>query len=275
VIKLISFLLLAAVLSFAYSADTVFVSDILTWPLQSPNTNGWGMPEKDSANGEQAAHDGNPLMINHISYKKGIGAAPYGKIIVPLNGKYTRFLTDVGLDNETQLHPTWEQHADGTNLGHVGWGVFKVYVDGIVRATSPTCSTILIGTPPSLSVDVTGAGAMWLECAFAPPPHDNGVNAHMSWCNARLVRDPSVTAVKTCAMQSNKKFPGVKAMGPNVFVVTGAAHAQITLANISGRTLLQTNGQSRIDCSRFVKSVYFVNIVAPDSRSITQMIVIK
>src|SRR5207237_118983 len=54
----------------ASAGGSSYLSD-LTWTSM---TNGWGPVERDHSNGETGATDGGPLVLNGVTYAKGLGA---------------------------------------------------------------------------------------------------------------------------------------------------------------------------------------------------------
>ncbi|MGH1486108.1 MAG: PA14 domain-containing protein [Cellvibrionaceae bacterium] len=144
--------------------DDVFLSD-LPWISE---VNGWGPAERDRSNGEQGVADGITLQLNGITYDKGIGAHSYSQIDIDLNGQYTRFLSDIGLDDE---------RADGV-CGDIR---FEVDVDGNNIYTSNGFTT----TTPTESIDIDVENALLLTLKIV----DNGGGAcgdHGDWADARL-----------------------------------------------------------------------------------------
>jgi len=75
--------------------DITFLSD-MTWASES---NGWGPAERDLSNGDFGAGDGNPLVLNGVSYTKGIGVHSESTIGINLNSQYSRFVSDIGIDD--------------------------------------------------------------------------------------------------------------------------------------------------------------------------------
>jgi alpha-galactosidase len=115
------------------------LSDV-TWVSE---TNGWGPPELDRSNGEQGAHDGNPITINGVVYPKGIGAHADSEITYYLGGRCSNLATDVGIDDEKTAN---------------GSVIFRILADGAVKAESP------LMTPADDAVHLTAdlSGARWL-----------------------------------------------------------------------------------------------------------------
>ncbi|WP_433609676.1 NPCBM/NEW2 domain-containing protein [Dactylosporangium sp. CA-139114] len=133
-----------------------------TWGATS---NGWGQPERDMSNGEQAAADGSVITVGGVSYPKGVGAHAASDITVPSAG-CTRFTAVGGLDAEV-----------GTSSTGV---TFSVLGDGTTLYTSPT---VTAGAPVAIDVDVTGRSSVRLVLGGAGSIDYD----HADWADARLV----------------------------------------------------------------------------------------
>ncbi|GKX28009.1 hypothetical protein SH1V18_04890 [Vallitalea longa] len=110
--------------------------------------------------------DGDSLNINGKTYSKGLGTHANSTIIYDLNGDYTRFLSDIGVDDD---------------VNDKGTIIFKVYTDGILKYDSG----LMTGADEakSISIDVTGCNELKLEVT------DSGDNIdydHANWAHARL-----------------------------------------------------------------------------------------
>jgi glucose/arabinose dehydrogenase len=141
----------------------VYVSD-LPW---ASVTNGWGPVERDRSNAEAMAGDGATLTLNGVTYAKGLGVHASSDLVVNLDGTFTSFRADVGVDDEV-----------GTN----GSVVFEVWVDG-VKAHDSGVMTGDSATQP-VDVDITGAQQLRLVVTDAG---DNINFDHADWAGARLV----------------------------------------------------------------------------------------
>ena len=144
------------------AAPVTYVGD-LTW-LQSDN--GWGPPEVDRSNGERAPADGGPIRIGAEVFEHGIGAHAPSRIVVPLDGRCSVFLADVGLDEE---------------VGDHGSVVFEVWGDGERLATSGIVRGPQVSVP--IAADVTGVEELAL---VVTPGGDGNAFDHADWGNARL-----------------------------------------------------------------------------------------
>ncbi|WP_018383445.1 glycoside hydrolase family 97 catalytic domain-containing protein [Wenjunlia vitaminophila] len=130
-------------------------------------SNGWGPVERDTSNGENSRGDGSPMQIAGDRYYKGLGTHASSSVSVQLDGRYTRFITQVGVDDE---------------VGSNGAVAFEVVADGKVIATTP----VLTGDDQALTIDVDVTSAQQLTLRVTDG--GNGINHdHADWANARLV----------------------------------------------------------------------------------------
>jgi hypothetical protein len=150
-----------------------YLSD-LSW-VGTP-TNGWGPVEKDMSNGDSAAGDGQPITIRDVVYPKGLGCNATSTITYNLNSRYTRFISDIGVDDETNGNGsvTFQVWTDGT----------KVFDSGTLTGASPV---------QTVNVNVVGKNQLQLIVTDA----GNGPTAdHGDWAGARLTQ-PLVTIAAT------------------------------------------------------------------------------
>ncbi len=139
------------------------------------SNNGWGPFEKDKSNGEANAGDGNVLTLNGTTYSKGLGVHAGSELRYTLNGQYSSFQSDIGVDDEVG------------NNGSVVFQVFdgsgtKLYDSGTMLGATATKST---------TVDVTGKSELRLVVT------NNGDSSdfdHADWANARLNASTGTTA---------------------------------------------------------------------------------
>ena len=141
----------------------VYISDR---PWQAVQ-NGLGPAERDTNNGDAAEGDGGVIELDGISYAKGVGVYAYSEITIDLAGQYTRFQSDIGLDDVQD--------------GQCGNIRFEVDVDGFNQYSSGG----FIDTTPTetIDVDVTGASTLSLKVL------DNNADTcgdRGNWANARL-----------------------------------------------------------------------------------------
>ncbi|MEA2735812.1 MAG: hypothetical protein QOE14_2263, partial [Humisphaera sp.] len=161
--------------TFAPLGGVVFVSDL---PFAATPTNGFGPVERDRSNGNTGATDGHTITLNGVTYTKGLGVhagnstavppEPPSRVTFHLDGAYSRFLSDVGVDDETTntaASIVFQVFADGV----------KVYDSGTMGATTPT---------KSIDLNVDGVRVLELVCTDA----GNGKNSdHGDWAGAMLL----------------------------------------------------------------------------------------
>lgn len=123
-------------------------------------TTGSGEVKKDKS------IDGNPLKIGEKTYAKGIGTHADSTIIYNLDGKYSKFAVEVGVDEEVRENGSLE---------------FKIYGDGKLLASSG----ILKGfdDPKRLFANIDGVKELKLVATDA----GDGINCdHANWANPQL-----------------------------------------------------------------------------------------
>ncbi|MDZ7616999.1 MAG: NPCBM/NEW2 domain-containing protein [Patescibacteria group bacterium] len=110
---------------------------------------------------------GGPPRCGHRQYLKGLGMHTAARITYRLDGGYSRFQSEVGVDDSTE------------GRGSVR---FRVFVDGRERYTG---TPIRGGEPPvAIDLDVSGADRLDLVVDFADRAH---VLDHANWLDARLL----------------------------------------------------------------------------------------
>ncbi|MCA2214202.1 glycoside hydrolase family 97 catalytic domain-containing protein [Jidongwangia harbinensis] len=129
-------------------------------------SNGYGPVERDRSNGEQSGGDGNPLTVNGTVYPKGLGTHAPAEVTVWLDAACTRFIAEVGVDDEV------------TGPGSVA---FEVLGDG--RALAST-GVVRRGEPARpVAADVTGVRMLTLRVTDG----GDGKNwDHADWGNPSL-----------------------------------------------------------------------------------------
>jgi chitodextrinase len=147
---------------------TSYLSD-LTW--SGTPTNGWGPVERDKSNGENQGGDGRTLQLNGKTYAKGLGVHAGSELVYPLDGTFTRFKADVGID-------------DYVTAGQASV-VFDVYLD---QATTPAFrSGTMRASSATTSVDVDLTGVRRLRLVVTDAGDGVGYD-HADWADARLER---------------------------------------------------------------------------------------
>ncbi|HVT90262.1 MAG TPA: NPCBM/NEW2 domain-containing protein [Tepidisphaeraceae bacterium] len=145
------------------SGTTTYLSDMQF----TVNANGWGQPERDRSNGEQGSSDGHTITLNGQTYTKGIGVHAASTLTFALNGQYSQFFSDVGIDDE---------------VGNNGSVNFQVYLDGVLKYDSGKLGGASAITQVALNV----AGAQQLRLVVTNGG-DNIDFDHADWANARLI----------------------------------------------------------------------------------------
>jgi len=137
----------------------IYVSDL---PFVE-STNGWGPPERDMSNGENAAGDGQTIIVGETAHAKGLGVHALSRVSVDLPAGCKTFKATVGLDAEDRA-------------GNVQ---FAVLTDGVEKWRSVVITGSTVDQP---EVDVTGASQVTL---FVDPRGSNG-HDHSDWADARF-----------------------------------------------------------------------------------------
>lgn len=163
------------------ASDTTYAATFLpqqiTWLSNLNPTfaqNGSGPFERDQSNGSNGANDGDPIALNFQVYTKGLGVHAYSELRYNLaGGGFTRFLADVGVDDEVM------------DEGSV---VFQVWTDGVKIYDSGTMN----GQTFTKHIDVSVAGKNEIRLIVTDSGNGNTFD-HADWAAARLVRPmPSV-----------------------------------------------------------------------------------
>ncbi|HVT87667.1 MAG TPA: NPCBM/NEW2 domain-containing protein [Tepidisphaeraceae bacterium] len=144
---------------------TYYLSDL---SFVGTPVNGWGPLSRDKSNGEQGATDGKTITLNGVTYSKGLGVHANSDITFALNGQYTEFDSDIGIDDE---------------VGNNGNVIFQVYVDGVLKYTSPTALTGP-GATQQVVVPLTAANN---TLRLVVNTNGDSDYDHADWANARLI----------------------------------------------------------------------------------------
>jgi hypothetical protein len=109
------------------------------------------------------------LAIGRKEYLRGLGVHSFCKLTFQLEGKFTRFLADVGLDRAAgpRASCVWKVLADGQELK-----------SGEAKAGEPAAT---------LKLPVSGVKILELVCDYGPDEDDAG--DLLDWSEARLVKD--------------------------------------------------------------------------------------
>ncbi|PJJ53073.1 PQQ-dependent sugar dehydrogenase [Hymenobacter chitinivorans] len=241
----------------------VYLSD-LAWVAAG---SGWGPAERDGSNGEQDPGDGKTLSLGGVSYAKGLGVHASSDIVYALNGAYSRFLSDVGVDDE---------------VGNNGTVNFLVYLDGVLAYTSGPRSGSSATT--SLDLDVTGKNELRLVVTNAD--NDNSYD-HADWAGARLVPTGGAqTALRTPVARPNL-LPFNLYPNPARSAVTfslqlpEAGPLRVTVRDALGRQVVDATqaapagySEQSLSLERLAPGLYFVTVRA-GSQSSTQRLVVS
>jgi glucose/arabinose dehydrogenase/PKD repeat protein len=147
-----------------------FLSDLT--PLATP-TNGWGPLERDLSNGETAAGDGPPITLDGQVFSKGLGAHAVSEVRYGV-ANCTRFLADVGIDDDRDPHAIADGHPDGSVT-------FQVWADGTKLAETPVLTSATSRQP--LSADLAGKSELRLVVTDGG---DGNTHDHADWGGARI-----------------------------------------------------------------------------------------
>jgi len=153
-----------------------------------------------------------PLKIGEKTYEKGLGVYAVSEVVFALNGEFTEFISDIGLD----------QLSEGRGAVH-----FKVCVDGLLMSGDSVKmsmskdeessasqlalygfqSTAMTGKDAARTVQVSVAGAQVLRLCV-----DNGVyglkDNYATWGDARLIKaDGSVVYLSDLPDDRNLGLP--------------------------------------------------------------------
>ncbi|WP_189011719.1 NPCBM/NEW2 domain-containing protein, partial [Deinococcus malanensis] len=151
-----------------------FLSE-LPW---TSSTNAWGPVERDMSNGEDLAGDGRTLTLQGVTHAKGLGVHAGSTIVYPLDGTYSSFKADVGLDDE---------------VGAQGNASFQVWVDGTLRFDSGEMTGDSATQKPF--VDIRGARELKLVVNAGTTPDFD----HADWAGARLSTELAPAPTPTLA----------------------------------------------------------------------------
>jgi PKD repeat protein/glucose/arabinose dehydrogenase len=147
-----------------------YLSDLT--PLATP-TNGWGPLELDMSNGEAGAGDGPPITLDGYVFAKGLGAHAVSEVRYGV-ADCSRFLADVGIDDDRDPHAIADGHPDGSVT-------FQVWADGAKLVETPVLTSAT--SRQALSVDVTGKNELRLVVTDAG---DGKTHDHADWGGARI-----------------------------------------------------------------------------------------
>ncbi|WP_051613968.1 NPCBM/NEW2 domain-containing protein [Paenibacillus sp. UNC217MF] len=152
--------------------DDAFISDMQFF---GNVTNGWGPVEKDTSVGGSGQGDGNMITLNGKGYEKGLGVHAYSKVSYYIGKHFARFISDIGLDSETQ----------GSSVIFRVWGDGqKLYDSGVIKDNAE---------PQHINIDVSTVDVLTLEVI------DGAVGnsaTHADWAGAKLLKEVLVDDIK-------------------------------------------------------------------------------
>ncbi|MDM8362163.1 NPCBM/NEW2 domain-containing protein [Bacillus thuringiensis] len=149
----------------AATPTSVYLSDTLT-PVSVVGDIEQMTPNYFSYNKNQSFYK-TQLSINGVKYDKGIGSHSNSTIKYNLNGQYSKFTVDVGIDDQVAA-------------GH-GSVNFVIIADGKILYISPVKKS----HDPAEHVEVNIAGKNTLELV-SYNANDNIDNDHADWADAKL-----------------------------------------------------------------------------------------
>ena len=162
-------------------SEKQYLSDL---PTVGTPINGWGPIELDMSNGGQAQGDGGTLKLNGVNYEKGLGVHANSEVIYALNGTYSRFVSDIGLN------------AGPRETGEV---IFEVYGDDQLLFSSG----VMTGSSATQTVDIDMTGIDELRLVV----DSNGSINHdtANWADAHLlgVSSGGVDGIRGITVTSN------------------------------------------------------------------------
>lgn len=153
-------IVLAIVVWKSFPFGELYVSDMDNWEVVSWN---WAQPQRD------ATITGKTLVINEVSYEKGIGVHAPTNLKVPIPAGFTHFVADVGVSDELL------DEAPSSIT-------FRVWGDGVILYQSP----LILSNQPAHRVDVY---VQWMgEIQLEVTDGGDGSNSdHGVWGSARFV----------------------------------------------------------------------------------------
>ena len=131
-------------------------------------TNGWGPVERDMSNGERDSNDGQTITIDGTTYEKGLGCHARSEIVYHLDGNASRFVSDIGVDDEVD--------------GSIGSVIFQVWDDD-VKVYESDVMTDEMG-PESIDVDVSDTDFLRLVVTADGNGKDYD---HADWAGAQVL----------------------------------------------------------------------------------------
>ncbi|MDR9855490.1 NPCBM/NEW2 domain-containing protein [Paenibacillus sp. VCA1] len=156
----------------ALPIEDTFLSDMQFFGNVS---NGWGPAERDTSVGGNYQGDGNMITLNGKGYEKGLGVHAYSKVSFYIGKNFSRFISDIGLDGETQ---------GGAVIFQVWGDGKKLYDSGVMKDNADV---------QHVNVDVSDVDVLTLEVT------DGGIGNgadHADWAGAKLLKELLIDDIK-------------------------------------------------------------------------------
>jgi hypothetical protein len=236
----------------ASKTDSVYLSDL---PIAHENYDaGWKPCNKDMS------ISGNPITINGRIFAKGLGCHAADTIVYLLNGKYNRFKTYMGVDDEVKYSSLSEQKATVT---------FSIYVDGVKKYGDG--SVFQMGQIDSVNINVTGAKKLKLVVGN----YDGSINTdHADFGCARLIVN-NPTAVPSIKKDNNIRIYGYH---NTIYLQSNKPmNGMFSIYNTLGQKMKQgfLNGTVKQQISLYTHTgYYFIRVMEKSGSVITQKVFI-
>ncbi|MCB2378412.1 PQQ-dependent sugar dehydrogenase [Hymenobacter sp. BT635] len=240
----------------------VYLSD-LNWTAAS---SGWGPVERDGSNGELDPADSKTISLDGVTYAKGLGVHAASNITYSLKGAYSRFLSDLGVDDE---------------VGNNGSVVFQVYLDGTLAYESSR----LTGSSATARLDLNVSGKNELRLVVTNAGDDNSYD-HADWAGARLLPATEAQPALRATTPKLKALPFALYPNPATSFVNlslrlpEAQTVRVTVLDALGRQLLDTTlaaaaGRSElpVPLRGLAPGVYLLTVQAGTSTSTQRLVV--
>ena len=181
-------LIIGLMLLGSLTTECAFAQTYLSDMAWTSAVSGWGPVEKDKTNGDQGSGDGGPLILNGVTFAKGLGAHANSDIRYNLAGSCSTFSAQVGVDDDAGNNGSivFQVLADGVKIydsGPVyGWG-----------ATQSVNVSVAGKNELALIINDAGNGAAWdhgdwadakVTCNGTPPSSGGQYLSDMTWTSA-------------------------------------------------------------------------------------------
>jgi fibronectin type 3 domain-containing protein len=160
---------------------------------------------------------GNTLTLRGVTYSTGIGTHAVSNIVYNLNGAYTNFISDVGVDDE----------ENGKGIGSVD---FQVMGDGNLLFDSG----VLTNNSPIVSLDVNVTGVKQLTLIATNGVANSIDYDHSDWAGARLISLPTVS-------------PAVIIAAPAVEIATSKTESNSSNTLVSNASAVRAASRPALD----------------------------